>query len=272
MRKRCFVPLLWVVVLPSLMAGPPAAAVTAFDDYVSGVESRLAHQHLTENGFLAEAMPWRRGDDIPIDRLTPRPHAELSGALLHHWRGTAFAPGARAADFERLLRDFNSYPQTFAPQVLQSRVSIENAGRLQASIRVRQKHVVTVVLDSTCDVTFGRLDARHGFSISRSTRISEIDSPGTPAEHALASGEEHGFLWRLNTYWSYEERNGGLYLQIETVSLTRSIPLGLGWVIRPYVVSIPRESLEFTLRAASAALQKSSESRLQTAQEKSPHE
>jgi hypothetical protein len=56
-------------------------------------------------------------------------------------------------------------------------------------------------------------------------------------------------LWRLNTYWSYEERDGGVYVQVESVSLTPSIPYGLGWAVGPYVESIPRESLEFTLRA-----------------------
>jgi hypothetical protein len=72
----------------------------------------------------------------------------------------------------------------------------------------------------------------------------------------LNSSEEHGFLWRLNTYWSYEERDGGLYLQIESISLSRSIPLGLGWALRPYVESVPRESLEFTLRSARNAIRK----------------
>ena len=91
-------------------------------------------------------------------------------------------------------------------------------------MRVRQKHVITVVMDTAYDIVFGRLDAQHGYSISRSTQISEIDSPGTANERALRPGEEHGFLWRLNTYWSYEERDGGLYMQIESVSLTRSIP------------------------------------------------
>jgi hypothetical protein len=121
-------------------------------------------------------------------------------------------------------------------------------------MRVRQRHVITVVLDATYDVTFGRLDAQHGYSVSRSRRIQEIEAAGTSAERALNAREEHGFLWRLNTWWSYEEKDGGLYLQIEAVSLTRSIPRGLGWVIRPYVESIPRESLEFTLRAGRDAL------------------
>ena len=52
-------------------------------------------------------------------------------------------------------------------------------------MRVRQRHVITVVMDTVYDVTFGRLDAQHGYSISRSTRISEIDSPGTGGERVL---------------------------------------------------------------------------------------
>jgi hypothetical protein len=72
----------------------------------------------------------------------------------------------------------------------------------------------------------------------------------------LSAKDEHGFLWRLNTYWSYEERDGGLYLQVEAVSLTRAVPRGLGWAIGPYVESVPRESVEFTLRSAVKALRK----------------
>ena len=106
------------------------------------------------------------------------------------------------------------------------------------------------------EINFKKLDIQHGYSISRSTQISEIDSPGTNAERALNSSEEHGFLWRLNTYWSYEERDGGLYMQIESVSLTRSIPNGLGWAIGPFVESVPRDSLEFTLRSTCNALRK----------------
>ncbi len=115
---------------------------------------------------------------------------------------------------------------------------------MQTRLRVRPRNIITVVMDATYDVTFGQLDSLHRYSTSRSTQISEID-PG---------GEDHGFLWRLNTYWTYEERDGGLYLQIEAVSLTRSIPHGLAWLIQPWVQRIPAESLEFTLRCALKAL------------------
>jgi hypothetical protein len=252
-----------LVEAPRLLLGePPPAAISAFNSYSKEVESRLARQHRSRNAFLAPAASnsesaetrLRHGEPI-IERVMPSIAANFSVALLHHWRGTAFAPGAKAADFERLLRDFNSYPQHFSPRVLKAK-AFTQGDRLQVGMRVRQQHVITVVMDTTYDVTFGQLDAQHGYSTSQSTRIAEIDSPGTSAERALNANEEHGFLWRLNTYWSYEERDGGLYLQIEAVSLTRSIPRGLGWAIRPYVESIPRESLEFTLRSGCNALRK----------------
>jgi hypothetical protein len=135
-------------------------------------------------------------------------------------------------------------------------VLARNGSHFQVWMRVRQKHVITVVMDSTYDVAFQRVDARHGYSISQSTKISEIDSPGTKSERVLSASEEHGFLWRLNTYWTCEERDGGLYMQIETVSLSRSIPTGLGWAVRPFVESVPRESMEFTLRSTCNTLRK----------------
>ena len=125
-------------------------------------------------------------------------------------------------------------------------------------MRVRQKHVLTAVIDATYDVSFGRLDAQHGFSVSRSLHTAEVDAAGTPAERTLSAAEEHGFLWRQNTYWSYAEQDGGLAVQVESVSLTRSIPTGLGWAVGPYVESIPRESLAFTLRSVTDALTRKS--------------
>jgi hypothetical protein len=195
-----------------------------------------------------------------VDRIPGQPFSssetEFSGSLLHHWRGTAFVPGATAADFERLMQNFPAYLRYFSPQVLQAALIAQSGDRMQASMRVRQQHVLTVVMDITYDIDYARLDKQHAYSISRSTRIAEIDSPGTASERALNASEQHGFLWRLNTYWSYEEKDGGLYLQIESLSLTRSIPHGLGWVIRPYIESIPRESLEFTLRSTCNALRR----------------
>jgi len=242
---------------------PPVSAVSAFNAYAGTVESRLRNQHQKPDGFLASVGTDPQKDErlrkgqVIIEQLTRGKEADLPGALLHHWRGTAFVNGATAGDFERLMKNFNSYPRTFAPQVVKASILTPHQdNHFTATMRVRQRHVITVVMDPTYDIRYGRLDAQHGYSIARSTKIAEIDAPGTAKEHPLSENEEHGFLWRMNTYWSYEERDGGLYMQVESISLTRGIPAGLGWVVRPYVESVPRESLEFTLRAACNALKK----------------
>jgi hypothetical protein len=43
-------------------------------------------------------------------------------------------------------------------------------------------------------------------------------------------------------------------MECEAVSLTRDIPPGLGWLIKPIVGNLPREALEFTLRATKNAV------------------
>jgi hypothetical protein len=233
---------------------PPAAAVSAFNTYAGKMEARLAQELRSPAASLTPVDVSRlRDGQVVIEKMTPA-DVDLPGAMLHDWRGTAFVPGATPSNFEQLMRNFDAYPLQFAPQVERARVLAHNRDHYTMTMRVRQKHVLTVVLDTTYDVTFGRVDAHRGYSFSRSTQIREIESPGTPKERTLTASEEHGFLWRLNTYWTYEERDGGLYLQIESVSLTRSIPAGLGWAVRPFVESIPKESLEFTLRRTGEAL------------------
>jgi hypothetical protein len=246
----------------SAVAEPAPSATASFNSYIGVVESRLAQQHRNTGGSPAIAGGSAQNDarlrngELIIEKLAPASPEGFPGAMLHHWRGTAFAPGANAADFERLMRNYGAYPQYYAPQVLRSKILSQLVDHYQVLMRVRQKHVLTVVLDTAYDVNFARIDAKRGFSISRSSKIAEIEAAGTPKERALAPGDDHGFLWRLNTYWSYEERDGGLYMQIESVSLTRAIPTGLGWAIGPFVESVPRESLEFTLRSTCNALKK----------------
>jgi len=255
----------WVIGVPRGWAEAPEKAISAFEAYEAKVETRLAAQHRSAREFLADAEPGadavarlRRGE-VVIDKLSPD-KGDVPGGMLHHWRGSAFVKGAKAADFERLMKNLSAYPQMYSPQVESAAIVPPRSGpapdHFIATMRVKQKHVITVVMDTTYDVTYGRLDSRHGYSASRSTKIAEIDDAGTEKERALPPDKEHGYLWRLNTYWSYEERDGGLYMQIESISLTRGVPPGLGWAIGPFVESVPRESLEFTLSNTCKALKK----------------
>jgi hypothetical protein len=95
-------------------------------------------------------------------------------------------------------------------------------------MRLLKKKVITVVLDTEHDVHYFQVGPRKWRSISRTTRVSEVKSPGKPDEHTLAPGTGEGFLWKLTTFWRFEERDGGTWVECEAVSLTREVPAG--WV------------------------------------------
>jgi hypothetical protein len=106
-------------IVPACVAEQPSpAAVSAFNSYITSIESRLTRQHQSADNFLAFTSPAPqlkslRSGDLIIEQLTPSAGAALPGALLHHWRDTAFIPGAKADDFEQLIRNFPAYPPTF---------------------------------------------------------------------------------------------------------------------------------------------------------------
>ena len=134
------------------------------------------------------------------------------------------------------MRDISAYPQRFSPQVkLQAKVLMQQGGSSSGD-HARPAESMSSLWSwiMSYDITFGRLDEQHGYSLSRSTRISEIGSPGTSSEHVLSAEDEHGFLWRMNTYWSYEERDAGLYMQIELVFAYADpfLPGSIGWFSR----------------------------------------
>jgi len=98
------------------------------------------------------------------------------------------------------------------------------------------------------------VDSTHAWSRSRATRIQEVDNAGEANERLEPVGHDRGFLWRMNTYWRFEQKDGGVYVESQSISLTRDIPTGLGWLVGPYVNSVPRESLEFTLSTTRSAV------------------
>ena len=116
-------------------------------------------------------------------------------------------------------------------------------------MRVRQKHVITVVMDTTYDIHFGQLDARRGWSTSRSTQIDEIDNAEMKNERVLSQADQHGFLWRLNTYWRWKQVGTQTYAECQVISLSRKPVFGS----TSHVKARARDSLRSTLTATARA-------------------
>jgi len=194
---------LFALLCEGLHAEAGANAAAAFQHYVQQVEARLQQQHRAGGSMLAPVSETRlRSGEFVREEITPKGGQEMPGALLHHWRGSCFVPGAHARQFERIFNDYGSYARVYSPQVLRASGQSRGNGQYTAQMRIRQHHVLTVVLDMIFDIQLHPVDAQHGYSASHSTAISEIEGAGTPSEHALGSSEDHGFLWRQYTYCS----------------------------------------------------------------------
>lgn len=233
-----------------LLAAPAAAAadlqprtVAAFDRYV-----RLTEARLDRDAPFLRIGP--RRNELVIEALATREEGrdiDIPDGMVHHWVGLAFVPGATIDQALALLQDYNSHAAIYRPTVARSRLIARNGDTFRFHLRFLMKKVITVVVTSEHEARFSRPARDSAEGRIRSTRIAEVENPDTPEERELPVGRDGGYLWRLNTYWRLLERDGGVYLQCESISLTRGIPTGFGWLVGPFVTSIPRESLTFTL-------------------------
>jgi len=152
------------------------------------------------------------------------------------------------------LQDYDSHSVLFRPAITQSKVLERHDELFRVHLRFRMKKVITVVVDTENEARFTRSASDRASSFIRSLHVNQVDDADSPRERALPEGNDGGYLWRLNTYWRFLERDGGTYVQCESITLTRSIPFGLRWLIGPFLTSVPRESLTFVLEATRKAL------------------
>jgi len=243
--------------------------IDAFDLYVELTEARIAKEETPGGVFLSiddltmeqrrNAIQRLKGGEVVIDKMLTTDNGkviDIPSGMVHHWRAVVFAPGATLKQALALVQDYDHHDKYYAPDVQRAKLLKREGNQFSIYYRLRRKKVITVVMDTYYDVTYGKVVGKRTTSRSYSTRIQEIKDPGEPEERALAPDDGTGFMWRLYTYWRFEERDGGLYLQCEAVSLSRDIPTGVGWMVKPFVESVPRESLMFTLGKTRAELGK----------------
>jgi hypothetical protein len=255
-RKRCTSALLLGVVAGASLTAAELQprTVAAFDRYVRATESSLKAGPFL---YVDRLPPSRRAEALAMMKRgllsieAPRTleggrEIDVPGGIVHHWVGTAFVPGATLDQALRILQDYDRHDRIYAPTVARSKLLSHEGDRYRFFLRFRMKKVITVVVNSEHDARFTREPDRVEGWI-HSTRIAEVENPDEPGEREKPVGQDGGYLWRLNTYWRLLLRDGGLYIQCESVSLTRGIPLGFGWLVGPFVTSIPKESLTFTL-------------------------
>ena len=123
-------------------------------------------------------------------------------------------------------------------------------------LRVLKSGPVNGVFRTEFDAHYQQVDATRWVCQTRTTRVTEIEDYGKPKQHELQPGHGSGYLWRLNGYWRLEQRDGGVYLECETTSLTRGLPPIIGMFFVSSTHTIEREGLTAILQATRDAAKK----------------
>jgi hypothetical protein len=173
---------------------------------------------------------------------------EVDGGIVHHWYGAVFIPDMTVPRLLQWIQSYNDHKKYFN-EVEESKLVRASADRAAFDINLQlvRTKVLTVHYDTDHHVTFRQHGPGRTSSVSVSTRIQEIENFGKPTQKLKPVGHDSGYFWHTNGYWRYEEADGGVFVECESLSLSRSIPWGLGMIVGSFTESIPRESLESML-------------------------
>jgi hypothetical protein len=232
--------------------------VQFFEGYVQEAEAGM-DKTLDDGTFLWALGDARRVEQvnrgrIPVALWPGRGPVKASSGLIHDWIGAAYVPGATVTQTLALIQDYDNYKNIY-PEVIESALMERQGNDFRIYLRLLKKKIITVVLDTNHDVHYIELDGGRWFCRSHTTRVSEVDHAGHAEEKVQAPDVGYGFLWRLYSYWRFQDRDGGVDMECRAISLSRDIPPGLGWVLEPLARSLPREALVNTLEATRQALE-----------------
>lgn len=174
--------------------------------------------------------------------------------LVHHWLALGFIPGATRDQAMALAQDYARHAQLYAPDVQRAEILSHEDQHFTVYFRFYRKTIVTAVYNTEFSADYFRPDSSRGYSVSRAVRIAEVQNPGKPDEKELPVGNDRGYMWRLNLYSRYLEKDDGVYIQIEFLALSRSVPAIFAWLVNPYIRSVPRDYLSRYVSATRRAL------------------
>jgi hypothetical protein len=239
--------LLALLPIPDTKLSPGTTA--AFDSYAKAVEQELAARWSGHSPFFAttgrEAL-MKGGLLIQAGSSRKNP-IEISGGLIHDWTGTIFLPYVSIDRVLAVMQNFDRHAQLY-PEVIRSRLIQRRGNDLIGYWRLSKKEqLVEAVFDVEQDAHYQQVAPNRWTCRSYAKNIREVKDAGTPQETVLPAGVGSGIFWRMYSYWSLEATNNGVLAELRTLSLSRGIPAGMGWIVKPFIQNVPRESLTSTL-------------------------
>ena len=195
----------------------------------------------------------RDGNLVVSPAEDPSPKHVPNG-LIHHWIGVIFLAHARLNDVLSVIRDYDHY-RNFYPAVLASKtLRREGADDEFSLLMISRPALAKTAFASQDEATYYELDPRRWYSKSFTTRVQEVADYGEPEQHTLPPDQGHGYVWRLYSIVRYEQRDGGVYLEMEAIALSRDIPAAVRWFVDPLIRRLSRDSMALTLRRTEEAV------------------
>jgi hypothetical protein len=249
----------------------------AFQRYEEVTETRIQGELSTPGQFLyldtlpesqrAEEMARLKSGQVYVKSITTKENEkkiEIPDGLVHHWLAIGFIPKARLEQVIQVTQDYPHHAEFFKPDVQRSELLSHDGEHFRVYFRFYRHAIVTAVYNTEFDIQFTQSDPAHVHSTAKAVRIAEVRNPGEKDESERPVGNDHGYLWRLDLYTRYVEVNDGVYVQIEFVGLSRSVPAIFAWLVNPYIHSVPREYLtnyvgQLKKAVADAAVEKQKE-------------
>jgi len=233
----------------------------AFDRYVELTEARMNQSpdaaHFLRVASTPEVRAKLRGGEMRIaavSTLDKGKEIKVPNGMIQDWLGAMFIPNTTLAHVKAVLQDYENYKKVYAPDVTESRVTAHQGDEYDIFLRLYKKQILTAVLNTNYHVRYATPNAQRMCVVSHSTRVAEVKDAKHPDEGEAPVGNDTGFLWRLNSYWRFEEADGGVYAECEAISLSRDVPAVVGWMIKGFIQKFPKESMQNTLRGTKAAV------------------
>lgn len=237
-----------------------------FEKYIAATEARNKVQ-LDKGPFLfiddlpeaqqVESYARLRKGEILVKQANTRDEArpvEVEHGLIHDWIGVIYIPNASLSQTLAVVQDYDNYQNIYKPDVRRSKLLNRNGDSFTVFLQLYKKSLVTVVINAKFDVHYERSGEHRATSRSHSTRLAEVQDFGQANEHEFPVDGGHGYAWRIYDYWRFIEKDDGVYVQFESIVLTRTVPAIFGWLINPLVRNIPRGILTNLLGATRAAV------------------
>ncbi len=246
------------ILAPSLAHGAELRQETLvrWNAYLDAVRSQSASQtpFLWVDQYPERLQSVRDGEILvsSSEKENPKP---VAAGLIHDWVGATFFPSANINDVLSTARDYSNYKEYYKATVVDSRLLGSNGPCEKYSMRVVNKEVVAeTALDMEYETCYFKIDDRRWYSTTHTTRVQEVRHYGRPDEQDLPPDHGSGYIWRLYSVARFEQRDGGTYVEVEAIALSRDIPTGLRWVVNPIVRRVSRNSMLVSLQQMKQAV------------------